>query len=200
MSRNFLRALPLAAAACLFVTITACGGKKVAPPPPPPPPPPPVQTQPAPPPPPPPAPRPTPPPPAPPPPPPPPTEQDIFNKKTLAELNAENDLDDVFFAYDKADLSDTARASLQKDAAFLQKWQTTKILISGHADSRGTNEYNLALGERRAAATRDFLVGLGVVASRISIVSKGEEDPFCREENEACWSQNRRSHFEFTAK
>jgi len=119
---------------------------------------------------------------------------------SLAEVNSKGYLDDVFFAYDKSDLSDAARASLQKDASFMQKWPSTSVLVSGHCDSRGTNEYNLALGERRAAAVRDYLVGLGVIASRITIVSKGEEQPFCREENEACWSQNRRGHFEITAK
>jgi peptidoglycan-associated lipoprotein len=199
MLRKFLRLLPLIGAAGLLVAVVSCAGKKAPPPVAPPPPPPPVQVAPPPPAPPPPAPRPPAPrPPA--PPPPPPSEIDIFNKKTVADLNNERNLDDVFFDYDKADLGDAARASLQKDAAYVQKWQTVKVLISGHADSRGTNEYNLALGERRAAATRDFLVGLGVVASRISIVSKGEEQPFCKEENEACWSQNRRGHFEITEK
>src|SRR5205814_5428774 len=174
MPRNFLRALPWIGAVGLVVTVLACGGKKVAPPPvaPPAPPPAPVSTPP------PPAPAPaTRPAPTPPPPPAPPTptEAELFQKMTLQELNDKRNLDDVFFEYDKADLSDAARASLQKDAAFLQKWQTTKILISGHADERGTNEYNLALGERRAAASRDFLVSLGVLASRIAIVSKGEE-------------------------
>jgi peptidoglycan-associated lipoprotein len=158
-----------------------------------------VQTQAAPPPPPPPAPRPQPTPP-PPPPPPPPTEKELFDAMSVPDLNSKGYLEDVFFEYDKADLSDAGRSALQKDASFLQKWPTTKILVSGHADSRGTNEYNLALGERRAAAVRDYLVGLGVMASRISIVSKGEEQPFCREENESCWHQNRRGHFEFTAK
>ena len=125
---------------------------------------------------------------------------EIFTKKTLAELNAEKPLDDIFFDYDKSDLSDTARASLQKDADWMRKWQTTVVMIEGHADNRGTNEYNLALGERRAASTRDYLVSLGVPVSRINIVSKGEEQPFCTEEAEACWTQNRRGHFIITAK
>src|SRR5262249_19791587 len=76
----------------------------------------------------------------------------------------------------------------------------TVIMIEGHCDSRGTNEYNLALGERRATATRDYLVSLGVPVARINIVSKGEEQPFCTEETEACWQQNRRGHFIITAK
>jgi len=72
--------------------------------------------------------------------------------------------------------------------------------VEGHADSRGTNEYNLALAERRAAAVRDYLVSLGIGAERVTVVSKGEEAPFCTEENETCWQQNRRGHFIFTAK
>ena len=75
-----------------------------------------------------------------------------------------------------------------------------EVMVEGHADSRGTNEYNLALGERRADAVRDYLVSLGVAADRVTIVSKGEEQPFCTEETEACWQQNRGGHFIVTAK
>jgi peptidoglycan-associated lipoprotein len=74
------------------------------------------------------------------------------------------------------------------------------VTIEGHADSRGTSEYNLALGERRASAARDYLVTLGVPATRMNVVSMGEEQPFCTEETESCWSQNRRGHFVITAK
>ncbi len=119
---------------------------------------------------------------------------------TLAQLNEQKPLTDVFFVYDSADLSDTARASLQKNADWLRRWVSTSITIEGHADSRGTNEYNLALAERRAASVRDYLVSLGVPVTRMSIVSKGEEQPFCTDEVESCWSENRRGHFIFTAK
>ena len=119
---------------------------------------------------------------------------------TLDELNQKGVLGDVFFAYDSVELTSDARATLQKDADYLKRWGSTKVMIEGHADSRGTNEYNLALGERRAAATRDYVVSLGIPADRITIVSKGEEQPVCREENEACWQKNRRGHFIFTAK
>jgi peptidoglycan-associated lipoprotein len=129
-----------------------------------------------------------------------PTPEEVFAKKTLGDLNNERPLGDVFFDYDIADLNDAARAVLQKNADYLKQWTSTQILVEGHADSRGTNEYNLALGERRAAAIRDYLVGLGVAAARISIVSKGEEAPQCRDEAESCWSLNRRGRFEFTAK
>ena len=120
--------------------------------------------------------------------------------KTLEQLNAEKPLGDVFFGLDSTDLSDEARGLLQKDVDWMKKWTTTKVMVEGHADSRGTNEYNLALGERRADAVRDYLVSLGLAADRMTIVSKGEEQPFCSEETEACWQQNRRGHFIITAK
>ena len=82
----------------------------------------------------------------------------------------------------------------------MKKWSTTRVTVEGHADSRGTNEYNLALGERRASATRDYLVSLGIATARIATVSKGKEQPLCSEENEACWQRNRRGHFIITAK
>ena len=148
--------------------------------------------------------KPTPPPPPPPPPPAaqptPPTEDELFAKKTLEELNAEAPLAHVFFEYDSVDLAEEARAALQKNLEWLKRWGSTKITIEGHADSRGTNEYNLALAERRADAVRDYLTGLGLAADRVTIVSKGEEQPFCTEETAACWQQNRRGHFIITEK
>jgi peptidoglycan-associated lipoprotein len=143
----------------------------------------------------------------PPPPPPPPaekprelTEEELFAKMTLEELNKKRPLADVFFAFDSSEINPEGRSALQKNLEFLKRWPTTEIRIEGHADSRGTNEYNLALGERRAAAVRDYLVSLGLQPNRVTIVSKGEEEPFCTEEHEACWQQNRRGHFIFTAK
>lgn len=177
----------------LAATITACAKKAPAPAPPPPPPPPP--TQPAPPPPPPP-----PPPPAPAPAPKPLTEDEIFARKSLDELNAEKPLGDVFFALDSFELSPTSRQALQKNVTWMQRWTSTKISVEGHCDSRGTAEYNLALGEKRATAVREYLISLGIDSGRISTVSKGKETPFCTEENEACWSQNRRGHFLITGK
>jgi len=146
--------------------------------------------------------------PAPPPPPPPPapaprpapTEDEIFRNKTLDQLNAEKPLTDSFFAYDSTELTAEARGAVQKDVDWMKRWTSTKVMVEGHADSRGTNEYNLALGERRAAAVRDYMVSLGIPADRVTIVSKGEEQPFCSEETEACWQQNRRGHFIVTAK
>jgi len=132
--------------------------------------------------------------------PPPPTEEEIFARMSLMDLNAKKPLDDVFFEYDKSDLSAAARSSLQKDADWMKRWTSTKVTVEGHADSRGTNEYNLALGERRANAARDYVVSLGIAAARLSVVSKGEDQPFCTEENESCWHENRRGHFIVTAK
>jgi peptidoglycan-associated lipoprotein len=147
-------------------------------------------------------------PPPPPPPPPPPapaperplTEEEIFAKKTVDDLNRERPLGDVFFDFDQSTLRDDARGTLQKNAEWLRRWTTTRITVEGHCDNRGTPEYNLALGERRASAVRDYLVSLGVSGERIQAVSKGEEEPFCREDTEECWQQNRRGHFVFTAK
>lgn len=146
--------------------------------------------------------------PAPPPPPAPPkaetprplTEEEIFAKTTLEELNAKGLLGDVFFAYDSTELKPEARSTIQKNAEYLKRWTSTKVMVEGHADSRGTNEYNLALAERRADVSRDYLVSLGIAADRLTIVSKGEEQPACTEENESCWQRNRRGHFIFTAK
>lgn len=164
------------------------------------------QAAPAPPPPPPPA-APAPPPPPPPPPPPAPapaprplTEDEIFARKSVDELNAEKPLTDVFFDLDKSELRDDARPALQKDADWLKRWTSVQVTLEGHADSRGSAEYNLGLGSRRATAVKDYLVSLGVPTNRVVVVSKGKEQPFCNEENESCWSQNRRGHFVITGK
>jgi peptidoglycan-associated lipoprotein len=195
MSRDAFRVWSCLLAVCLLLFVSACGKKPPAPPPaatppatkpepavvtkPPPPPEPPKEV--------PPAPREL-------------SEEERFARMSLDELNNSKPLDDVFFEYDKSDLSEQARASLQKNGTWLKRWTSTRITIEGHADSRGTNEYNLALGERRSTAVRDYLVTLGLPVARISIVSKGEEEPTCREEAESCWSQNRRAHFIITAK
>jgi peptidoglycan-associated lipoprotein len=129
-----------------------------------------------------------------------PTAEEIFARMSLAELNAKKPLGDVFFGIDKSDLADEARASLQKNADYLKRWATLRISVEGHCDERGTAEYNLALGERRATAVRAYLTSLGVGADRVTVVSKGKEQPFCTERTESCFSQNRRGHFLITAK
>ena len=92
------------------------------------------------------------------------------------------------------------RSALQKDADWMKRWTSTVVTVEGHCDSRGSSEYNLALGNRRANAVKDYLVSLGVPGGRVTVVSKGKEQPFCSEENESCWQQNRRGHFLVTAK
>lgn len=125
----------------------------------------------------------------------PPSEEELFRRKSIAELNAEHPLADAFFDYDQNTLRDDAREAIQKNAAWLSKWPQTEIGIEGYCDERGTAEYNLALGERRASIVKAYLEGLGVSPSRIHTVSLGEEARFCQESNEDCWSKNRRGHF-----
>lgn len=100
--------------------------------------------------------------------------------------------DRVLFGYDRSDLEDTGRSTLQKQAAWLQRYPTVVLTIEGHADERGTREYNLALGARRAQAVRDYLVSLGVSGARIDTISYGKERPICVQSDEQCWQQNRR--------
>lgn len=151
--------------------------------PPPPPPPPPAQVPPA---------------------PPPPTaalsEDELFARKTLADLNAERPLGTVYFDYDRSDISEDARGTLARNAEWLRRWPSTRIVVEGHCDERGTPEYNLALGSRRAEAVRSYLVALGIADDRIQSVSKGEETPACNDSTEACWQQNRRGFPVITAK
>jgi len=100
--------------------------------------------------------------------------------------------DRVFFGYDRSDVEDTGRSTLQKQAAWLQRFPTVVLTIEGHADERGTREYNLALAARRAQAVRDYLVSLGVSGARIETISYGKERPICVQSDDACWAQNRR--------
>jgi len=117
----------------------------------------------------------------------------------IAKLNTMGYLKDAFFDYNKSDLRDDARTALSANADWLKRHTNLQFLIEGHCDDRGTTEYNLALGDRRANAARDYLVSLGIDSARIRTVSYGKERPFCTEETEDCWQQNRRAHFLFTA-
>lgn len=101
---------------------------------------------------------------------------------------------DAYFDLDKSDLRPDARDALTKDAEFLRSYPDVRISIEGHCDERGSTEYNLGLGERRADAAKNYLVSLGITANRIDTVSWGKERPFCTEHNETCWQQNRRAH------
>jgi peptidoglycan-associated lipoprotein len=109
---------------------------------------------------------------------------------------------DVFFDFDKYDLRSEARDRLAKNAQFLTTGRGADFVatIEGHCDERGTNEYNLALGDRRANAAREYLVSLGVPAHRVRTISYGEERPFCHMSGESCWSKNRRAHFLITGR
>jgi peptidoglycan-associated lipoprotein len=179
------------------VALNACS-RRTPPPAPPPPAPPPVATAPAPP--------PPPPPQAPPPQPPAPqvqkplSEDELFARKTLEQLNAEAPLADVMFDYDQFAIREDQRAALQRNADYLRRWTSVRVSVEGHADLRGTNEYNLALGERRSNAVREYLTGLGIAAERFAVSSKGEETPLCTEDSEECHARNRRVHFVITAK
>jgi peptidoglycan-associated lipoprotein len=104
-------------------------------------------------------------------------------------------LEDVHFDYDKADLGDEARGILEKHALWLQNHRTAKVMIEGHTDERGTVDYNLALGDKRARATRDYLVSLGVAADRLQTVSYGKEKPLDPGPSEQAHAKNRRAHF-----
>ncbi len=109
-------------------------------------------------------------------------------------------LADIHFEYDKADIREADRAILAKNADALKKFDFLRVTVEGHCDERGTVEYNLALGERRARAAYDYLVSLGVAADRLKTVSYGKEVPVCTESNEACWARNRRDKFTVTGK
>jgi len=108
-------------------------------------------------------------------------------------------LKDVFFEFDRYDLSADARTVLRANADWLKGNPAARVEIEGHCDERGTNEYNLALGAKRAQAARDYLANLGVNSNRLSTISYGEEIPVCKESNEACWKQNRRARFVISA-
>jgi peptidoglycan-associated lipoprotein len=102
--------------------------------------------------------------------------------------------DRVFFGYDRFDLTPEARSVLERQAAWLRQYPNVRILVAGNCDERGTREYNLALGARRAAAARDYLVSLGVAANRVETVSYGKERPLDPRSNEEAWSVNRNAH------
>lgn len=101
--------------------------------------------------------------------------------------------DTVYYSFDSSNLDDTARAVLQKQAAWLERYRSVTLQVQGNADERGTREYNLALGARRAASARDYLVSLGVASSRVATISYGKERPVCSESTEPCWAMNRRA-------
>jgi peptidoglycan-associated lipoprotein len=112
----------------------------------------------------------------------------------VSEFAANANLKDVYFDFDKYDVRPDAARILDANATWLKANPGNLVLIEGHCDERGTAEYNLALGERRAKSTMNYLVGQGVAASRITVISYGKERPLCTEKTEACWAMNRRAH------
>lgn len=109
------------------------------------------------------------------------------------DLFAQN-IKDVYFDYDKSDIRSDQQSSLQADAQFLNQHSNVNFTIEGHCDDRGSTDYNLALGDQRASSVKNALTAAGVSANRIKTISYGKEKPFCNEDNEACWQQNRRGH------
>jgi len=181
------KSLLVVAAVAIAFSLPACGKKKVVPPPPPPP----VAPE------------------APPPAPPPPPRAETatvvdeyarLKAMTAEEIDKMGLLGDVLFDLDKADVRESERATLTKNADVLKKHDFLRVTVEGHCDERGTVEYNLALGERRAKAAFDYLVSLGVPAERLKTVSYGKEVPVCSESTEACWQKNRRAKSTVTGK
>jgi len=123
------------------------------------------------------------------------SEEELFMRKSLEEINAEKPLDLIFFDFDKYFIREEAKPVLEKNVNWLMKFKTAQILIEGHCDERGTEQYNLALGEKRAQATKDYMVSLGVSGNRVKIVSYGKSQPMDPGHNEAAWDKNRRAHF-----
>jgi peptidoglycan-associated lipoprotein len=119
-------------------------------------------------------------------------------EKRLAEARATL-ATPVYFAYDRSDLSSEARERLDAKASIMNGSPSLRLRLAGHTDERGSDEYNLALGQRRAARALEYLTALGVPAARLEITSFGEEKPMCQESTESCWSRNRRVEFEIVA-
>jgi peptidoglycan-associated lipoprotein len=132
--------------------------------------------------------------------PPEPVRDDAIASASLDDLNRNSLLKPVMFEFDSSDLSAAAQRALEENAAVLKKYGTWAVTIEGHCDERGTAEYNLALGERRAVAARAYLVSLGVSTDRLRTVSYGKEFPFDPGHDEAAFAKNRRAHFVITAK
>ena len=132
--------------------------------------------------------------------PPQPLSEDSIANRSLDDLNRDSPFKPVFFPLDTAELDDDGRAIATANAAILKKYPTWVLTIEGHCDERGTAEYNLALGERRALSVKTYLVSLGVAPDRLRTVSYGKEFPFDPGHDESAWSKNRRAHFVITSK
>jgi len=123
------------------------------------------------------------------------TEEEIFMSKSLEEINLAAPLKMIFFDYDRYFIRDDAKPVLDANSGWLRKFSSANILIEGHCDERGTEEYNLALGEKRAKSTYDYLVSLGISPQRIKVISYGKSQPLDNGHNEMAWQRNRRAQF-----
>jgi len=128
------------------------------------------------------------------------SEYEALRQKPIDEIERMGLLGDVYFDFDRADLREVDRATLERNGETLKKFDFLVVTIEGHADERGTIEYNLALSDRRARLAYDYLTSIGVSASRLKAVAYGKEIPVCTESNEDCWQRNRRAHFAITGK
>ena len=126
--------------------------------------------------------------------------EDTIGSKSLDDLNRDSPLRPLFFELDSSEVSPEGQQVLQANAAVLKKYPGMQITIEGHCDERGTPEYNLSLGERRALAAKNYLVSLGIPADKVKTVSYGKEFPFDAGHDDSAWKKNRRAHFVITAK
>ncbi len=123
------------------------------------------------------------------------TEEELFLQKSLDQINSEKPLGTIYFDYDRAVIRDDARTILDGNAAWMKKFKSVKVQVQGHCDERGTEEYNLALGEKRAKAAQDYLLSTGISSNRIQIISYGKSQPINPGHDEAAWQMNRRAQF-----
>ena len=126
--------------------------------------------------------------------------EDSVSARSLDDLNRDSPFRPAFFPLDSAELDDTGRATVTANAAIMRKYPTWMITVEGHCDERGTAEYNLALGERRAVAVKTYLLSLGIAADRVRTISYGKEFPFDQGHDDRAWASNRRAHFVITSK
>ena len=130
----------------------------------------------------------------------PPISEDSIGNRSLEDLNRDSPFRPAFFGLDSFELDDAGRAIVSRNADIMKKYPTWVVTVEGHCDERGTAEYNLALGERRAVAVKTYLVALGIAPDRLRTVSYGKEFPFDMGHAETAWSKNRRAHFVITSK
>jgi len=126
--------------------------------------------------------------------------EDTIGNRSLEDLNRDSPFKPAFFGLDSAELDDMGRMVVSADADIMKRYPTWVVTVEGHCDERGTAEYNLALGERRAVAVKTYLVALGISPDRVRTVSYGKEFPFDMGHTETAWTQNRRAHFVITSK